>query len=309
MPDPATARTPVISPLVIGLVNNMPDAALRATERQFRRVLLAAGTARPVHIRRISLPGVKRAAWGNDIIAAEYEPFRGIGGTRLDGLIVTGTEPGRGRLEDEPYWNSFTALVDFAVRQSIPTLWSCLAAHAAVRWLDGLERQPLGRKLTGVFDCERASPHPVTRRLPPRWTVPHSRYNDLAEADLASAGYRVLSRSPEAGVDSFTRAGDDLFMFLQGHPEYSADALLREYRRDLLRVQRAERPAPAPMPQHYFTPAAEAAMPLEPATDSVRSPAWQQPALLFYTGWLAQVEAQGTLLMQRHAGRERRACA
>ena len=38
-------------PVVIGLVNNMPDTALEATEAQFARVLSTAAGALPVRLR------------------------------------------------------------------------------------------------------------------------------------------------------------------------------------------------------------------------------------------------------------------
>ncbi len=307
-------------PLVIGLVNNMPDAALRSTERQFQRLMRAAiGEGRAVEFRFIALPGLIRSERGRQHVDAHYEYFRDVPGTRLDGLIVTGTEPSRARLEDEPYWDAFAALVDFAQASSLPTLWSCLAAHAAVRCLDGISRRQRPQKLTGVFECTRAGVHLVTADLPLAWPVPHSHHNDLDEADLDGAGYRMLSRSEWGGVDMFTRSGDDLFLFLQGHPEYDPASLLLEYRRDLGRAVAGAQIGPAAMPQHYLTDAAEQG--LAGAADdrarsallqhwgdaAVRSPGWQVPAARLYAGWLHQVAAQGVARMQRFAGRERRA--
>jgi homoserine O-succinyltransferase len=43
-----------------------------------------------------------------------------------------------------------------------------------------------------------------------------------------------------------------LFVLVQGHPEYSTSSLLREYKRDLLRYLRGERPVLPPVPLHYF---------------------------------------------------------
>ena len=48
-------------PIVIGLVNNMPDAALRTTERQFHDLLSAASSNRMIHLSHFSLPGLPRA--------------------------------------------------------------------------------------------------------------------------------------------------------------------------------------------------------------------------------------------------------
>ena len=47
--------------LNIGLVNNMPDSALQATERQFTRLLQAAAGNRRIHLHCFSLPSVYRS--------------------------------------------------------------------------------------------------------------------------------------------------------------------------------------------------------------------------------------------------------
>ena len=63
--------------------------------------------------------------------------------TRLDGLIVTGTEPKSKNLDDEPYWAALPQVIDWAREHTHSTIWSCLAAHAAVLHTDGIERRPL----------------------------------------------------------------------------------------------------------------------------------------------------------------------
>jgi homoserine O-succinyltransferase len=62
--------------------------------------------------------------------------------------------------------------------------------------------------------------------------VPHSRFNGLNAADLERNGYEILSHAGGAGVDMFLRRGAGLQLFLQGHPEYESDTLLRETCRD-----------------------------------------------------------------------------
>jgi len=82
--------------------------------------------------------------------------------------------------------------------------------------------------------------------------MPHSRWNDLPEDALKSCGYRVLTRSDDAGVDAFVKENKSLFVFFQGHPEYEANTLLLEYRRDIGRFLRRERETYPPMPRGYF---------------------------------------------------------
>jgi homoserine O-succinyltransferase len=82
--------------------------------------------------------------------------------------------------------------------------------------------------------------------------MPHSRWNDIPEEALLACGYRVLMRSEEAGVDTFVKQRNSLFVFFQGHPEYDAVTLLLEYRRDVARYLRSERDTYPPLPRGYF---------------------------------------------------------
>jgi homoserine O-succinyltransferase len=244
--------------LTIGLVNNMPDAACEATERQFLTLLRAASSDVVVLLKLYAIAAVPRSEATRADLAGRYRDLSELWSAPLDGLIVTGTEPVAADLKDEPYWNALCDLVDWACGNTMSTVWSCLAAHAAVLYADGIARERLAGKLSGVFDCEAAGDHPLLSGLAPRRRVPHSRLNDLPQAGLLANGYHVLTRSPAAGVDAFAKEqdGGSLFVFLQGHPEYDTDSLLREYRRDVGRFLRGEGATYPQAPQNYFNSAA-----------------------------------------------------
>jgi homoserine O-succinyltransferase len=161
----------------IGLLNNMPEAALESTEQQFLELLGAAAGDSWVHLRFFALPGVPRSERGRSYLSQSYCDVRDISQADLDGLIVTGTEPKAANLADEPYWGPFTQLVDWAAHNTISTIWSCLAAHVAVLHLDQIERTPLPEKCIGVFDCDKVADHPLSLNLPSRSAVPHARWN------------------------------------------------------------------------------------------------------------------------------------
>jgi homoserine O-succinyltransferase len=185
-------------------------------------------------------------------LAGKYRDIAELWDTPLDGLIVTGTEPRAKNLKDEPYWQSLSKIVDWARDHTASTIWSCLAAHAAVLHCDGIMREPLPHKQFGVFDCRLAADHPMTQHFPvPLW-VPHSRHNSLREDALIAAGYKILTHSPTAGVDAFAKQDGSFFLYFQGHPEYDADTLFREYRRDVARFLNGERDAYPSLPQNYF---------------------------------------------------------
>ena len=239
--------------LEIGLVNNMPDAALEATERQFRALLDAAADGIVVRLTLYGLPDVPRAEWGRRHVSSFYAGIGDLWDRHHDGLIVTGTEPRSPDLRDEPYWGSLTRVLDWAEDHTHSAVWSCLAAHAALLHIDGIGRRALSDKRFGVFECARVSGHPLTAGVPSRPRMPHSRWNEIPEDALTSCGYRVLTRSKDAGVDAFIKQRrSSLFVFFQGHPEYEANTLLLEYRRDIKRFLRGERETYPPMPRGYF---------------------------------------------------------
>jgi len=256
------AATPVRhGELVIGLVNNMPDAALLATERQFEDLIGEAAAGARVLVRLYALAGVSRGESARAAMAGRYVPAEALARETPDALIVTGAAPRAGRLEDEPFWPAFVDLVEWAAGAGVPTLWSCLAAHAAVLRLSGIRRRRLPEKLSGVFESQTLADDPLLLAAPARWLAPHSRLHELAVADLAAHGYRILTRSREAGVDAFALGGADArFLFLQGHPEYAPETLAREYCRDLGRFLRGEQPEPPSIPRGYFNQRAEHAL-------------------------------------------------
>jgi homoserine O-succinyltransferase len=294
--------------LVVGLVNNMPDAALESTERQFRSLLLAASGELSIFLRVFSIPDPRRSESGREYVRQRCTTLDALWMERLDGLIVTGTEPRAQHFPDEPYWPALTRLIDWAGANTISTIWSCLAAHAAVYHLDGIERRPFEQKLFGVFECSKGGDHPIIRDAPSRWWVPHSRHNGLPEEALLAVGYRILSRSAEVGADIFVKQGDSLAVFVQGHPEYEPDTLLREYRRDVRRFVAGERETYPEIPRGYFDRETSVrfdelrdrimqqrndhALVSFPSAEGHLSFNWRQSAVRLYTNWLSYLSAQ-----------------
>ena len=238
--------------LTIGLINNMPDPALQATERQFMRLLRqAAGNVR-IDFHCFSLPSLHRSQTAKWRIDRQYTDIADLGRLNLDGLIVTGAEPNAKTLPQEPFWQNLTDIVDWAKANTRSTIWSCLAAHAAVLHLDGIERHRLGSKCSGIYDCAKLTDNWLTRDLPSPLKIPHSRLNELRASDLVASGYQVLTQSREAGVDMFGKQLGSQFVFFQGHPEYDALSLEREYLRDISRFLAGERDSYPAFPAGYF---------------------------------------------------------
>lgn len=296
--------------VTIGLVNNMAGAAFQATERQFVSLLDSASEGIPVHVSFYTLPGLSPTESGGLQFASHYASVESLLGTQLDGLIVTGREPKMAALRDEPYWESFTQVLEWARNNTYSTVWSCLAAHAAILHMDGIGRLKSEEKNFGVFECAHGAEHPLMAGVPPRFHVPHSRWNGVAQKDLAGAGYGVLSHLAGNGVDAFVKQDKSLFVFFQGHLEYETDTLLREYRRDVGRYVRGETGTYPLLPRNYFDSSTESALTvLRDQAVSCRSEeslagiaaalektkienTWERSAARIYRSWLESICAR-----------------
>ena len=300
----------------IGLINNMPDSAMEGTARQFLKLLGSAVPGVMIRLKLFSMPGIPSSDWRRQHLSTYYSDFRDLWDIRLDGLIVTGTEPRAADLTAEPYWIYLSKIVEWAEENVIATVWSCLAAHAAVLHLDSIRRSPLDEKCFGLFAHAKASDHRLLQGLSSPILTPHSRWNEIPEDALVSSGYRTLSRSCDAGVDMFVKERKSLFLFFQGHPEYDSDTLFREYRRDVGRFLRGERESYPEMPKQYFDPETAnlldafrkrvlvdrreellSVFPTEYGSNTVYS-TWHSQALCTYGNWL-------NYIVERKASRAR----
>jgi homoserine O-succinyltransferase/O-acetyltransferase len=314
------AQQPRSPYLHIGLVNNMGDAAMSATEHQFLTLLTAAAGDMLVHCTLYALPEVERKPgcqrhvgsfyWGIERLweqPPEHFP---------DGLIVTGREPRTPDLRNEAYWPSFTRILAWTQEHGRSAVWSCLAAHAAVLALDGIERVRSPHKHFGIFTSRQAAPHALLAGAPASLRFPHSRWNGVAAGELAAKGYQVLTRTSDGGVDTFVKQDAGLFVFFQGHPEYESETLMGEYRRDVGRFLKGETESYPLLPLDYFEAETERSLreieakaltsrhekllgEVSAVLNSVRiDNTWRSTAVLIYRNWLEHLCTQ-----KRHDGK------
>jgi homoserine O-succinyltransferase len=297
----------------IALINNMPDAALEDTEMQFFELLNTAAEDTLVLVKLFSLPKIPRSDRGQEHLNSFYFGIEDLLNSRFDGVISTGTEPHQPDLRKEPYWSALADVLDWAEENTASTVLSCLAAHAGVLHSDGIGRHALDDKQFGVFDDRKISDHVLTSGTSEPMRFPHSRWNEVREDALTSCGYTVLTKSAEAGVNLFVKEKKkSLFVHFQGHPEYGAGTLLKEYRRDVKRFLRRERATYPKMPYGYFGTAAAkvlgefretalshpreeliAAIPEVAMGDGLES-AWHSVATRVYRNWLQYVISRRT---------------
>ena len=155
----------------------------------------------------------------------------------------------------EPFYQPLTEVIGWASENVTSVLCSCLSTHALMKFLHRIDRRPLPRKQWGVYSHRVVAPrHPLLRGINTRFDVPHSRYNAITREQFEEAGLTILIESAEAGVHA--AVSDDQFrrVYFQGHPEYDANSLLKEYKREVLRHFNGERDLP-PFPEHYISDA------------------------------------------------------
>jgi homoserine O-succinyltransferase len=218
------------------LVNNMPDTAFGATERQFVDLLKAGSGSETVVVTRHTMVGVPRGERIRARIAAEYRPLDDIISDPPDLLVMTGANPIESRIEDEPYWADLHGLLKWGSENVPAMVLSCLSAHAALAVFDGVERTTLPAKCTGVFAQEANPTHPLTAGFDGPVVLPHSRLNAVPTEAVTAAGYAVALQSQEVGWSVITKTvGRSEVVLVQAHPEYDPSSLLREYGRDVRR--------------------------------------------------------------------------
>ncbi len=228
----------------------MPASAAEATVRQFETLLRRAGQGIAY---RLSCYVLARSDVAQCSTLEGHEGVEALYARGADALIVTGAEPRAESLAQEPFWEDFSRLVYWARAHTIGSLWSCLAAHGAAELLSGVLRRRQKQKISGIFACNATPGDWATQGAADKILVPHSRYNGLCQDELEENGYTVSSWSPLIGVDSFWRREPSLFLFTQGHPEYAANTLAGEFRRDALRFLKGTSASFPQIPDNYFS--------------------------------------------------------
>jgi len=248
-----------IRELHIGLLNMMPDAALEATERQFFRLIGESNQIAQFYLHPFSIPNLQRSDEGQAHIDNYYESFEQIKDAGLDALIITGANVTGPDLASQPFWQPLIEVIDWAYDNVTSTLCSCLTTHAVLEFRYQQKRRPLGFKRWGVYPHKVINrSHPLVAGVNTRFDVPHSRYNQIDKQQFEDSGLHVLAESDEAGVHLAVSEDQFRLVFFQGHPEYDAISLLKEYKREVVLFFNQETDSYPPFPENYLTKQAQA---------------------------------------------------
>ena len=243
-----------IRELHIGLLNMMPDSALEATERQFFRLIGHSNQVAQFYIHPFSISSIERGKDATKHIKKYYKTFDEIKLQGLDALIITGANVTDPDLRLAPFYNELREVVDWSYENVTSTLCSCLATHAVLEFKYSQKRVHVGEKHWGVFPhkvIDRS--HPLVKGVNTRFDIPHSRFNDVSEAQFEKANAKVLAKS---AVGVHLAVSPDLFriVFFQGHPEYDSISLLKEYKREVALYLKGIRKDYPPFPSNYLSP-------------------------------------------------------
>jgi len=243
-----------IRELHIGILNMMPDAALEATERQFLRLVGSCNRIAQFHIHLFTFPEIPRDAKAKAHIEKYYHSFESLKKSGLDAIILSGANPAQPEIEKEPFWEPLGEVVEWAKDNVCSVMCSCLATHAVVQQLWGIHRYKLADKRWGVYSNRITDAvHPLIANINTRFDAPHSHVYEVNATQFEKRNLPVLAQSREADLHLAVSPDGLRFVFFQGHPEYDAVSLLKEYKREVVRYIESERDTYPPYPEHYFS--------------------------------------------------------
>ncbi len=257
--SPAQADSLDLPEVHIGFLNMMPDRAFRATERQFFRLLAAGADECLIHIHPFAVSGQKRNTDARDYVDRSYRSFADVQSVCLDGLVLTGANPGESDLRAEDFWPGFEEVILWA-DESVPTIMcSCLASHAVIDLFHGIQRtrcEP--SKRWGVYSHRIIrSDHPLVAGMANGFDTPRSHVFEMTATQLERAGIEILAFSQDADFDIAVSSDGFKWIFLQGHPEYDAVSLLKEFHREVVRFIAGERSDYPQYPLNYLNDTAK----------------------------------------------------
>ena len=239
---PSQAKRQDIRPLRIGILNIMPLG-----EKYEFNILHPLGLSvlqlEPIWIR---LESHNYKSWEpkhvDDIYVTYEEAMRD---QPLDGLILTGAPVETIDFEDVYYWEEIKTILSDA-RKNIPSTLGLCWAGFVMAYLEGVKKLNYDHKLFGVFELKNLAPdHPIMGELDDVFFCPQSRHAGMPDEAMEEASesgrLKLLAYGPEAGYSIFSTT-DDRFIAHTGHPEYNANRLAEEAKRD---HGNPEVPAPA----------------------------------------------------------------
>ncbi len=275
-----------IRPLNIAILNLMPNKV--TTEIQLLRLLANSPLQLNVDLLRLDNHVSKTTPASH--LDCFYRFFSEVEQQKYDGLIITGAPLGLVEYQDVSYWPQLTQILAWADQHVTSTLFLCWAAHAALYYYYGLQREIRGEKLSGVYAQHLVAPLcPLVRGFDDEFYVPHSRYAQVPQQRYQQhPDIQVVAEADATGAYLLqNRSGSRIF--ITGHPEYDAYTLDEEYRRDCAAGLSSK------IPENYYRQN-------DPALGPKKQ--WQGHAFLLFSNWLNYYVYQATPFDIQQIGKE-----
>ena len=262
------AMTQDIRPLRMLLLNLMPKKI--ETETQLTRLL--GNTPLQIELTLLRMEAHKSLNTSQEHLLSFYRTFSEVKDTCFDGMIITGVPVEHLPFEEVDYWPELCGIMEWSRSHVHSTMHICWGAQAGLYYHYGIQKQPLEKKLFGVFPHRSEYRESMLLRgFDDVFMVPHSRHTTVRREDIeAVPSLQILASSDEAGV-CIVRNRQGRQFFMMGHSEYDARTLENEYLRDVKAGK------PIDVPKNYY-----------PGDDPSKEPivSWRGHANLLYSNWL-----------------------
>ena len=244
--DEIRAKHQDIRPLEIAIINLMADKI--STERQL--AIWLGNTMLQVHLSFVATDSyVEGVAAGRktrntpaEHIRKFYSAFSDVKHRKFDGLVVTGVNALKPRVEQEDFWPEVVDVLKWSTTHALSSLFLCWGAKAALKLFHDVDSHKGEQKLFGLFEHRLVSDRTgLLFGFPDRFPVPVSRWKSPRREDILRApALEIVADSDEAGPNMLVESeplngGGALFprrAYVLNHPEYETETLGAEYRRD-----------------------------------------------------------------------------
>jgi len=266
--EEAQAMHQDIRPLRIALLNLMPHKIV--TETDLIRNL--SNTSLQLELDLFYMDEHESKNTPREHLQVFYKTFNQIKHTKYDGLIITGAPVELLPFEEVDYWNSLCDVLEWSKTNVTNTLHICWGAQAGLFYHYGIQKFPLNKKASGIFDHHITDPKiPLVRGFDDIFPAPHSRYTENHIQDIKNhPDLFLLAYSDKVG-SNIVISKDGRQVFISGHLEYNPLTLKKEYERDLLKG------IPIEVPENYFPDNNPKLPPI------IR---WRAHANLLFSNWL-----------------------
>ncbi len=259
-----------IRPLKIGLLNLMPKKI--QTENQFARLIGATPLQIDLHLIRMSEHQTRNTA--AEHMEEFYRPFSEVRADKFDGLIITGAPIEHLPFEEVTYWDELKEVMDWTQTNVHSTFGVCWGGMAMAYHFHGVQKHILDAKAFGCFRQQNLDPaSPYLRGFSDDCVIPVSRWTEMRDDEISTAGLKTLLGSPASGPCLVEDTGHRA-LYIFNHFEYDSGTLKEEYDRDV------KAGAPINVPMNYYP---------DDNPDNTPQNRWRSHAHLLYGNWINEI--------------------